>query len=215
MATLRNKLLTLLVALALILACVPTVAAPIPTLDPGAVNTFIVQTANAASTQTAVALPSASPTEITPTPRNTATSSPTPTVTFVFILPSATSFVLPALTGISNGTSNSNYACQIKSVEPANGTVFAPRTDLVAKWGVKNIGKMEWFRASMDYVYVSGDKLHKVSSYDLPKGVGLGKKVILTVDMEAFKNKGTYTTTWALVTENKFFCPLTLTIVVN
>jgi len=100
-------------------------------------------------------------------------------------------------------------------MEPTNGTVFPPRTDFVATWGVKNIGKKDWFRATMDYAYVSGDKLHKVASYDIPKGAESGKNVFLTVEMEAFKNRGTYTTKWALVEDNNYFCPLILTIVVK
>lgn len=64
----------------------------------------------------------------------------------------------------------------------------------------------------MDYVYVSGDKLHEVSSYSIPKGAEPGKNVFLTVDMATFKNAGTYSTKWALVEDNFYFCPLTLTI---
>jgi len=212
-----KKLQIWLISLVLVLACVPTVATPIPTLDPGAVNTFIVQTANAASTATAKVFPSSSPAATkTPTPRNTASPSPTPTVTFVFILPGSTSSLsAPTLAGIVSGTSNSNYGCEIFSMEPANNTEFPPRTDFIAKWGVKNIGKKDWFRATTRYVYVSGDKLHKVTSYSIPKGAETGKNVFLTVDMETFKNRGTYRTTWSLVAENTYFCPLTLTIVVN
>jgi hypothetical protein len=206
-----------LIALALMLACVPTVATSFPTLDPGAVNTFIVQTANAASSGTARVISSLSPVATeTPTPRNTASPPPTSTVTFVFILPGSTSSLsAPTLAGIVSGTSNSNYGCRVFSTEPANGTEFAPRTDFVATWGVKNIGIKEWFRATMKYVYVSGDKLHKVTSYSIPKGAETGKNVILTVDMEALKNAGKYTTTWSLVADNTYFCPLTLTIVVK
>jgi Ig-like domain from next to BRCA1 gene len=176
-----------------------------------------VQTANAAATRTAQALPSHTPTATwTPTPRNTETPEPTSTRPFVFILPGSTSSLsAPTLAGINNGSSNSNYACTIFSTEPANNTVFAPRTDFVASWGVKNIGKKDWFRATMDYVYVSGDKLHEVSSYDLPKGVERGKNVFLPVEMATFKNPGTYTTTWALAVENIYFCKLTLTIIVQ
>lgn len=117
--------------------------------------------------------------------------------------------------GISSGTSNSNFGCNVFSTEPAEGTVLAARTDFVATWGVKNIGKEIWYRATMDYVFVSGDKLHKVASYDIPKGVEPGKNVFLTVDMSTFKKDGTYTTKWALVEDNYYFCPLTLTIVVH
>ena len=67
----------------------------------------------------------------------------------------------------------------------------------------------------MDYVYVSGAKLHEVSSYDLPRGVEQGRNIFLPVDMETFRDPGTYTTTWALVTEDIYFCRLTLTVIVQ
>ena len=204
-------------AVAFVMACLPTVASPAtaPTSVPGAVNTFIVQTANAAATQTANALPTSTFTAtFTSTPRNTETASPTPTKPFVFILPSVTSF-LPTQAVLNNGSSSSEYGCQILNLEPAIGTVFSPRTTFIAKWGVKNIGRNDWFRANMDYMYVRGDRLHKVSSYSIPKGAETGKNVVLPVDMETPKNLGTYTTTWALVVDNFQFCPMTLTIVVQ
>jgi len=52
-----KKLTGWFIALALILACAPGAIPPVPTLNPNAINTFIVQTANAASTRTAEAVP--------------------------------------------------------------------------------------------------------------------------------------------------------------
>jgi hypothetical protein len=207
-----------LATFALMLACViPGAPAPAPTLQPGAVNTFIVQTANAAATRTAQALPSNTLTATsTRTPLGTDTPTPTSTRPFVFILPGSTSSLsAPTLAGINNGTSNSRYGCNVFSTDPVNNTVFSPRTDFVATWGVKNIGRETWYRATMDYVYVSGDKLHEVSSYSIPKGVEPGKNVFLTVEMATFRNAGTYTTKWALVVDTIYFCNLTLTVVVN
>lgn len=211
----KNRLLIWLGALALVMACIPTTTSQIPTLAPGAVNTFIVQTAQAASTQTAAVLsPSPTPTS-TFRPTGTATTIPSPTNTFVFILPGLGTPGTPTLPGLSSGTSSSKYGCSVFSTEPANNTVIAPRTDFEVKWGVKNIGTETWYRATMDYSFYSGAKLHKVASYDIPKGAEPGKNVFLTVEMEAFKDKGTYTTQWSLVEDNFYFCPLTLTIVVK
>lgn len=214
----RKNYLVWFITLALTLACVvPGVAAPVPTLQPGAVNTFIVQTANAAATRTAQALPSNTPTATsTRTPAGTETPTPTSTQVFVFILPGSTSSLsAPTLAGISNGTSNSDYGCSVFSTEPANNTVFSPRTDFIATWGVKNIGRETWYRATMDYVYVSGDKLHEVASYSIPKGVEPGRNVFLPVEMATFRSPGSYTTKWALVVDNIYFCNLTLTVIVN
>jgi len=76
-------------ALMLILACAPSVATPVPPLDPNAINTFIVQTADAASANTQAAIP---PTlTATATLRSTATPLPTftniPTIVFPTIAP--------------------------------------------------------------------------------------------------------------------------------
>lgn len=212
----RRNLLVGLFALILVMACAPAAITPFPTSPPGAVNTFIVQTADAASTQTAVAGPPSSPTPTnTPKPRGTETASPTATVTFVFILPGLGTPGTATLPGLSSGTSNSKYGCSLFSTEPANNTAVAPRTDFEVKWGVKNIGKETWYRATMDYVYYSGAKLHKVASYDIPKGAEPGKNVFMIAEMEAFKDRGTYTTQWALKVNDIYFCPLTLTIVVQ
>ena len=192
------------------MACAPSGATPFPTTDPNAINTIIAQTANAALTMTAANAPPT--TTSTPTPHNTEPPSPTVTVTFVFILPGLGPTGTATVEEISSGNSNSDYACTLFSTEPLNGTTIAPRADFVATWGVKNIGKKGWFRATMDYKYVSGDKLHEVASYDLPKGVDPGKNVFLTVDMATFKDSGTYTTKWALVEDDHFFCPMTITI---
>ncbi len=214
----KKNVLIWLGSLALTMACLPTVASPAsaPTAEPGAVNTFIAQTANAAASQTAAALPTSSATAtFTSTPPATETASPTPTNTFIFILPGLGTPGTATFTGITSGNVNSDYGCEVREVDPINGTVMIPRQDFTATWLVKNVGKNDWFRATMDYVYESGNKLHKVETYSIPKGVEPGKNVFLPAEMEAPKNKGTYTTRWALVVDNHYFCPMTLTIVVN
>ena len=212
----RNKLLIWLAVLSMIPACIPVLPTPFPTLDPEAIRTFIVQTANAASSQTAAAMPSSTPTAtLTPTPRNTDTPSPTATSTVIFILSSPTPLVAPTFTGVGGGKSSANFACNVISVNPANGATFNPRTDFDATWKVKNNGKRTWDNNSVDYVYSSGSKFHKVSGYDLPKSLNPGETAYLMVDMEAPKNEGTYTTTWVIRESADIFCTLTLTIVVK
>jgi Ig-like domain from next to BRCA1 gene len=218
-ATRKTKLFIWFAALALIIACVPTLAAPpsVPTSDPGAVNTFIAQTVVAASTRTAAAMPSLTPTpSITPT-QNTETPLPTITPTFLFILSSPTPLVIPTFTLSSSGggSSSDNFACRITKVSPPNGSSFNPRDDFDAVWSVKNIGQKKWDRTGIDYIYSSGDKLHKVSGYDLSSNVGVGESIDLGVDMQAPKNSGTYTTTWTMRSGSKTFCTMTLTIVVK
>lgn len=63
--TRKTKLLVCAVVGVLVMACIPSLTTqPVSTIDPGVVTTLIVQTANAASTQTAVALPTATATPL-------------------------------------------------------------------------------------------------------------------------------------------------------
>jgi Ig-like domain from next to BRCA1 gene len=213
-STRKTKLLVWVTALALIMACAPALATPsVPTMDPGAVGTFIAQTVEAASTQTAASIPSFTPSPtVTPTVV-TETPLPTATSTIIFVLSTPTSLIPPTSTNAV--TSSQNYSCQITRVSPANGTRYNPRDDFDAVWTVRNNGQKNWDRNTVDYVYSSGDKIHKVSGYDLPENVKTGNSTDLGVDMQAPKNSGTYTTTWTMRAGSKTFCTLTLTIVVK
>lgn len=221
MRTRNTKVFAWLIALGLILACVPSVTVPgADTPVPGAVNTFIAQTAEAAMTATARVLPSATPTEtMTPTPRNTDTPTPTETPTVIFILSSPTPLVIPTFTQLSGsgsgGSSSSSFACRVDGQSPPNGSAFNPRADFDARWTVRNIGQRNWDRNSIDYVYLSGDQFHKVSGYDLPSNVPTGTSTDILVDMEAPRNAGTYTTRWTMRAGSDNFCTLSLTIVVR
>jgi len=212
-ATPKTKPLIWFTALVLIMACVPNYAAPVvPTIDPNAIGTMIAQTANAAGSQTAAALPTltSTPTD-TPTPRNTDTPEPTATSTVIFLFYTPSPVII-----YSGGTPGSkSYACQVLSVTPANGTSFGSRIDFDAKWKVKNIGKRDWENNSVDYIYLTGDKFHKVAGYDLGKTVKVGETTELIVDMIAPKNPGSYTTNWTIQVGAEGFCPLSLTIVVK
>ncbi len=209
----KTKLLIWVTAFTLIMACVPSLTTQsVPTVDPGAINTFIVQTAHAAATQTAALLPSATPTPTITPIRNTDTPTPTATSTVIFLFFSPTPLVIPTIT---NAASSDNFACQIMTAMPPNGNTFNPREDFDALWRVKNIGKKKWDRTTVDYIFSSGAKIHKISSYDLAKNIPVGGITDLVVNMQAPKDPGTYTTTWTMRTGSKFFCPLTLTIVVQ
>ena len=204
----------------MVLACVPSLATPLPPVDPNLVNTFIAQTVNAASTQTSAALPTSTHTATdTPTPRDTDTPTPTSTATVIFILSTPTPLVIPTFTTVSSGggggSSSENYACQVISVSPANGSTFAPRADFDAVWRVRNIGQRQWDRNEVDYRYSSGHQLHKVAVYDLDANVPRNSTADLIVDMVAPRNPGTYNTTWNLYFGARSFCTMTLRIVVQ
>ena len=91
----RKKLLLWITTFTLIMACVPSVATPLPVvpLDPNAINTFIVQTSEAASTQTALAVPIFTSTAtFTVTPPSSFTPESTFTAVGVIIFPTSTPF---------------------------------------------------------------------------------------------------------------------------
>ena len=216
MANHGKKILILATMLIFISACVlPSVGAPVvPTLDPGAVNTFIAQTANAAATQTARSLPTSTPTAtFTPTPLNTHTASPTPTNTVIFLLKSPTPIIPPTLPGSGGGSSG--YNCEILSQYPGFGTTFSPRTNFDATWTLKNTGSKKWDRNSVDFTFSSGDKIHKVSGYDLEKDVNVGQNITLSVSMQAPKTPANYTTYWTLNDSGTTICKMTVSINVN
>ncbi|MDX1378983.1 MAG: hypothetical protein R3307_09055 [Anaerolineales bacterium] len=75
-------------ALILILACVPFTVTPVPPLDPNAINTMIVQTSDAALTNTLEAVPP--PSTLAPTLRSTFTPEPTFTNVPVIVFPTIT-----------------------------------------------------------------------------------------------------------------------------
>jgi hypothetical protein len=217
MATIqKRKALIWTVALVLVMACaVPSmVASPTqqPVVDPGLINTLIAQTANAALTSTAAALPSATPTPIVTPTRPTDTPAPTATSTVIFVFFTPTARILPTFTAES---SDANFACQVTKVSPPNGSVFNPRDDFDAFWTVRNIGKRNWDRNDVDYLYSSGAKIHKVSGYDLEENVAINRSLNLGVDMRAPKDPGTYSTVWTMRRGDRTFCELRLTIVVR
>lgn len=214
MSTRNKKFLLWFSALTFILACVPSIATPLPTVDPNRINQIIVQTANAAATQTAAALPRSTATVLTPTPQNTFTPSPTFTSTVIFVLSSPTSPATATATFSlgGGGTSADDFACEVRSVSPPNGTTFNGRDDFDVTWRVRNIGQKNWSEANVDFVFDSGTNMSDIAGYDLPSDVRRGETADLVADMEAPRRSGTYTTTWALRRGNNTFCRMNLTI---
>lgn len=205
------KPLALAAALILMLACVPTlglVPTPIPTFDPNSPLTAIVETAGAASTQTAFHAPTSTPTE---TPTKTPTVAPTFTPTFLFII--FTNTVPPTLAEI--GSSGKEYDCQIMTVDPVDNSQFSPNAIFNARWTVANIGKLAWDENNMDYRYAEGKRMFRQSAYDFPASVSPGGTVDFTAEMQAPAEPGTYTTTWTISMGNYWFCPMNLTVIVQ
>ena len=203
-----------LITTAFVLACaapalVPASAPVIPTSDPNSINTSIVQTANAAASQTALMSPPTLTPTVTVLPTNTITETPTPT--FVFILATPT---VPSATP-TQGSSDEKFACQVNSQTPPNNSGMARGADFETRWQVSNIGKNAWNSDNADYRYTGGDKIHKAAIYDLERSVPPGGSTEIVVAMKAPAGAGTYTTTWKITSGKTQFCTMNLTIVVN
>lgn len=210
----RHQVVAWLLVLTVVMACAPAFSAvpAVPTLDPGEIQKIIVQTAGAASTQTAAALPTSTPTEtLIPTPRGTNTPEPTITETFIFVYNTPTAFVIPPATRTFSPASRKDYDCKVLNF-PTDGTIYSPRLAFKVRWRLQNIGLQDWDRDGVDFVYDFGDRFHKTSAYDLAESVEIGDVAEIFVDMLAPKDPGTYTTHWALKIGTQKFCKVSLTI---
>ena len=105
-------------------------------------------------------------------------------------------------------------SCQIvsQSIVPAKTTYLA-NEDLDFKWNVKNTGTFDWLKTSVDWVYVTGTKMHKYADIkDLPLDVVKGGTITLTLDALAPASNGTYSETWALKQGSTVICTMSVTI---
>lgn len=224
----KYKLVASLGIILTLLACeLPAFSAPsASTPVPGAVETIIYETAAAAHTQTVQFQP---PTH-TPTRPPTSTASPTktplPTSTILFLFPTNTQVILPTLPGSEKGkptrTPNPNahqysgtLACALVAKSPSDGTVFNPRQKFTARWTIRNTGTAAWRKGTIDYSYISGDKFHDRSRYDMNFILDPGDTIDITVDMHAPKKAGNYETTWVVGLNKGGICKMTLAIIVK
>lgn len=210
--TQNNKILLFLTSILITLACVPTLpttSAPIPTLDPNAPLTAIVETAAVAATQTAHFAP---PT-LTSTATATRTPPPTETITptFIFVLPTST--VPPTM--IEPGSSGLLLECQILYQDPPDNKIFDKDATFTAVWTVANVGLNTWPSDNADYRYSSGDELHLQPIYDFENNVSSGDTVTFSVAMQAPNQVGTFSTVWQISIGNERFCSMRINIIVG
>lgn len=195
----------------------------LPAQKPGALQTSIAGTANAAMTLTETSKP---PT-ITPTPTllgaKTATITPTPTATVLFVYISPTAVVFAPTSDYSNpsgggspaNTSEKQYACELISRSPTRSVVYDRNEKFNAYWSLRNSGYWYWDRNSVDIEFVSGGHFHSKASYDLPKTVPSKGTVTVSVPLTAPKKAGEYGATWTLRVGKKSFCRLRLEFTVE
>ena len=219
----KKRILSLLVTLAITLACVPAIptVAPLSTRPAGFVETMVAGTAVAAAKSTERAS--------SPTPWPNATLVPThtpgpalsPTATIIFKIPTIQISGGGGTGGSGGGGSGGGssgpppeMACKIGNVIPLPGSHVQPDKDFTSTWRVSNRGTAGWDANSVDYFYVLGVKLHKQPVYDLPFSVSPGNAVNLVVAMHSPSKPGRYATTWAMRLGTTVFCRLEMKIIV-
>jgi len=224
----KKRILSLLVTLAITLACVPALpaVAPLPTNPAGFVETMVAGTAAAAAKSTERASsPTPQPND-TLVPTHTPEPSLTPTATVIFLLPTIPTIDLSggsAGGGSGEGGGGSGggpsepppeMACKVASVTPAPGAHVKPDKDFTTTWRVSNRGSATWDANSVDYKYILGAKIYKQPIYDLPFSVPPGNVIYLSVAMHSPSKPGVYSSTWAMNASSTFFCKLEMKIVV-
>ena len=213
-----------------VLGCAPPVLITPPspsTQGSGSIKTTIAQTAVAAQTQTAIMLPPTKTQTTTPVSTQTVTVTPTPTPTLLFIFHTATSlpeglfaeddwydddgdsgFVKPVVVR--------DWDCRLISQSPPKGTVIKGGSTFTAVWTVENTGTKSWPKQGVDVVYHSGAHLHEGKPYyDIPKAVGPGGRVSITIAMSVPKLSEEYSTRWSLRVGSRDFCAIKFSIEVE
>lgn len=203
------------------MACVfPSTSAPViqqPTVDMQALETFIVQTAGAAQTQTARVIPTAT---YTATPSRTPTITPTPTVTFIFDFSTLTPF--PTQTPIgqistgggsgAGGTPEKSiytghpWSCRVTSTQPPRGAILQKELIFYAYWTILNTGTTTWDHNSVDLIYTGGWRHEGTKIQDLGQNIPTGGKIVVGARFTAPKNAGEYGSHFILKVGNRKFC---------
>jgi hypothetical protein len=226
----RRMTLWLIVILVILGCATPALVTPPPSSGPGSFETVVVQTADAAYTQTAIVAPSTATATSIPSPTKTFTVTPTPTATVLFLLATNTSLPTGLFagedgdgTGDGNGNNNGNdddddgfvkptatpseWACRVLSRSPARNAIIPAGSSFKVTWTVQNTGTKTWPKKGVDVVYVSGARLNAGKPYyDIPAGVGTGGTVTISVTMTVPKRPKEYSTRWSLMVGRREFC---------
>jgi len=212
----------------LILGCtLPSLAAPVqapPTQSSEILGTSIVQTAGAAQTRTALALPSPTFTStVTRTPTITPTSTPTFVLSMLFTatpIPSQTSIV-PVSSGGTGGGNNGKdensvftgreWTCRVTARYPGKGAIIKQDQTIIAYWTVLNTGTKTWTNNGVDFVYTGGYRMDGRKIQDLPLTISPGNTITLKIQLTTPKRSGTYSTIWTLRVGRRSFCGMKVT----
>jgi hypothetical protein len=79
----------------------------------------------------------------------------------------------------------------VSDVTVKDGTVFSPGAEFVKTWRLRNIGSCTWNR-DYELLFYKGDQMSEARAFDLPKIVGPGDRVDISVDLVAPDEAGIY-----------------------
>lgn len=195
----RNKLITIIILVALLAGCAPS---PSPVDIQAQVDAAVAQTMEAqqqveemvaqtlaaqvpAATATVDALPTSAPT-IVPT----FTALVLPTDTPVAIAP-------PANTGGGSAPIQADYSCGVINRRPNDKTEIHHGDSFDIKWTIVNTGKKTW-DAGMDLSYSSGPIMTSVTVVEIPVIMKPGDTYQIVLDAVAPAEKGSQIMIWAV-----------------
>jgi hypothetical protein len=177
-------ILTLVLGVILASACGPSAADATPTLDIAVIQTQAVATFAADLTQTALAMPTE-----TPTP----TMSPTPTATET---PEQTSTPQPTIGSLP--TSSCFSMAFVADVTIPDNTSMTPGQAFTKTWRVRNNGSCAW-EVGFKLRFTGGNALGG-SDLTLDKAVNSGGETELSVPMTAPSTSGSFRSNWRMST---------------
>jgi hypothetical protein len=230
-----NKQISIIILLLATLACAlpsasPQVEVPQQPVDLNALETIIVQTANAAQTQTAIANPSLTAT-YTSTPTRIPSITPSPTVTFIYLLPTLTPIptntpigFIPSGSGGGAGTQDASkfktpvpWSCEVivSQTQPPKWAVIEKKSEFYAFWTIRNTGTKTWTRTTIDLVYTGGYRHEGTRIQDTKETVPPGDTLRVSAFFIAPKVAGEYRSFFTLMVGNRQFCGMKIEFVVK
>lgn len=156
-------------------------------------------------------------------PKSVAGSAPKQSSSAAAIVPDFSPFLLSANAyivpegGISSPEAYNGYSCQFIGQTPKDWTVMKSRQIFDTTWVLKNNGTKVWGKHGVDVRYRGDTRMHTnvPDWFDIPKFVGIGQKLTLTLDMIAPKAPGYYVSNWGLYVGSQVFCKFYVIIVVQ
>ncbi|MCJ7436053.1 MAG: NBR1-Ig-like domain-containing protein [Anaerolineales bacterium] len=208
------KLASILLLIPILLtACGSTAPTPMVVDLTAGVNTMVasffgIQTAQAA-TVAAQATATFTPVPPTATYLPPPTALPLPSPTIVFYYPSSTpAFITPTFIPLATGTQPTitvvpgalAFGCNdlafVRDVDYPSGTEVQPGENFSKTWKVMNTGTCDWlYQYSLEFLsanYPEG------GSYKLQRIVTVNDWAEISVNLDARKNPGTYTSYWRM-----------------